>query len=151
MEKAVEYTELRQPFLINDLQTQFNLQDRRIVYKILQQNGIETPRYAVCVRGGGNCESNFLFVGSVYLYPKIFWFAQVVILKSMKTTSWLEMKFSTSHLWRSQWMPKIIIFTYTTHLQLEAVAKNFLGRCETLKSHQPPVVKLCFKTTLHYA
>nr|CAB3253040.1 inositol hexakisphosphate and diphosphoinositol-pentakisphosphate kinase 2 [Phallusia mammillata] len=53
LQKALEYTELRQPFLINDLQAQFNLQDRRIVYKMLQQNGIETPRYAVCDRSSG--------------------------------------------------------------------------------------------------
>ena len=50
LEKAVEYTTLRKPFLINDLEMQFHLQDRRDVYQILQKNGIETPRFAVCDR-----------------------------------------------------------------------------------------------------
>uniref|UniRef100_H2XPG3 Inositol hexakisphosphate and diphosphoinositol-pentakisphosphate kinase n=1 Tax=Ciona intestinalis TaxID=7719 RepID=H2XPG3_CIOIN len=59
LKKAVEYTELRQPFLINDLETQFAIQDRREVYNILRKNGIETPRYALCDRStgkGGNFE-----------------------------------------------------------------------------------------------
>uniref|UniRef100_H2Z6C4 Inositol hexakisphosphate and diphosphoinositol-pentakisphosphate kinase n=1 Tax=Ciona savignyi TaxID=51511 RepID=H2Z6C4_CIOSA len=59
LDKAVEYTELRQPFLINDLETQFSIQDRREVYNILRKNGIETPRYALCDRSqgkGGNFE-----------------------------------------------------------------------------------------------
>ncbi|XP_078484024.1 inositol hexakisphosphate and diphosphoinositol-pentakisphosphate kinase 2 isoform X7 [Ciona intestinalis] len=58
LKKAVEYTELRQPFLINDLETQFAIQDRREVYNILRKNGIETPRYALCDRSTGK-EGNF--------------------------------------------------------------------------------------------
>ena len=46
----MEYTKLHQPFLINDVEAQFDLQDRRMVYKILRENNIETPRYAVCDR-----------------------------------------------------------------------------------------------------
>ena len=53
MQKAVEYTKLNQPFLINDIETQFAIQDRREVYRILQENDIETPRYAVCDRVSG--------------------------------------------------------------------------------------------------
>ncbi|XP_076801745.1 inositol hexakisphosphate and diphosphoinositol-pentakisphosphate kinase 2-like isoform X2 [Clavelina lepadiformis] len=58
LQKALDYAALRQPFLINDLERQFAIQDRRLVYKILQQNGIETPRYAVCDRNFGR-ENNF--------------------------------------------------------------------------------------------
>lgn len=50
LQKAVEYAELYRPILINDLQIQFDIQDRRLVYKILSDNGIEVPRYAVCDR-----------------------------------------------------------------------------------------------------
>ena len=48
LQKAVEYIKLHQPFLINDIKVQFAIQDRREVYQILQENNIETPRYAVC-------------------------------------------------------------------------------------------------------
>jgi len=50
LQKAVEYTKMHQPFLINDVEAQFALQDRPTVYKILRENNIETPRYAVCDR-----------------------------------------------------------------------------------------------------
>ena len=53
MQKAVEYTKLHQPFLINDVEAQFLLQDRREVYRILKENDIETPRFAVCDRSSG--------------------------------------------------------------------------------------------------
>lgn len=34
LHKAIEYWELRKPFLINDLKMQYNLQDRRKVYQV---------------------------------------------------------------------------------------------------------------------
>jgi inositol-hexakisphosphate/diphosphoinositol-pentakisphosphate 1-kinase len=34
LEKALEYVELRRPYLINDLKTQQDLQDRRKVYEV---------------------------------------------------------------------------------------------------------------------
>ncbi|CAB1339119.1 unnamed protein product [Coregonus sp. 'balchen'] len=44
LDKAVSYAKLRNPLLINDLNTQ------REVYRILQQEGIDLPRYAVLNR-----------------------------------------------------------------------------------------------------
>lgn len=46
----VEYEKLRSPFVLNDLNIQFDIQDRRKVYRILEKNGIELPRYAVIDR-----------------------------------------------------------------------------------------------------
>lgn len=50
LRKATEYAKLRKPFLINDLNTQFDIQDRRSVYRILRENGIEMPRNTICNR-----------------------------------------------------------------------------------------------------
>ncbi|KAJ7998364.1 hypothetical protein DPEC_G00221930 [Dallia pectoralis] len=50
LDKAVEYAKLRNPLLINDLKMQYYIQDRREVYRILQQEGIDLPRYAVLTR-----------------------------------------------------------------------------------------------------
>ncbi|XP_051978729.1 inositol hexakisphosphate and diphosphoinositol-pentakisphosphate kinase 1-like isoform X4 [Xyrauchen texanus] len=50
LDKAVSYTKLRNPLLINDLNMQYFIQDRREVYRILQEEGIDLPRYAVLNR-----------------------------------------------------------------------------------------------------
>ncbi|XP_063043794.1 inositol hexakisphosphate and diphosphoinositol-pentakisphosphate kinase 2 isoform X2 [Engraulis encrasicolus] len=50
LDKAVSYAKLRQPLLINDLNMQYYIQDRREVYRILQEEGIDLPRYAVLNR-----------------------------------------------------------------------------------------------------
>lgn len=50
LEKAIRYAELRSPLVINNLPTQFALQDRRQVYSILESEGILIPRYAVLDR-----------------------------------------------------------------------------------------------------
>ncbi|XP_044000885.1 inositol hexakisphosphate and diphosphoinositol-pentakisphosphate kinase 2 isoform X22 [Aphidius gifuensis] len=54
LDKAVSYAKLRNPFNINNLPMQYdiqiNLQDRRRVYAILESEGIEIPRYAVLDR-----------------------------------------------------------------------------------------------------
>ncbi|XP_077173894.1 inositol hexakisphosphate and diphosphoinositol-pentakisphosphate kinase 1 isoform X10 [Paroedura picta] len=50
LDKAVAYAKLRNPFLINDLDMQYYIQDRREVYRILQEEGIDLPRYAVLNR-----------------------------------------------------------------------------------------------------
>ncbi|XP_033823768.1 inositol hexakisphosphate and diphosphoinositol-pentakisphosphate kinase 1 isoform X4 [Periophthalmus magnuspinnatus] len=50
LDKAVEYSKLRNPLLINDLDMQYYIQDRREVYRILQEEGIDLPRYAVLNR-----------------------------------------------------------------------------------------------------
>ncbi|XP_056135175.1 inositol hexakisphosphate and diphosphoinositol-pentakisphosphate kinase 2 [Lampris incognitus] len=50
LDKAVSYANLRNPLLINDLNMQYYIQDRREVYRILQEEGIDLPRYAVLNR-----------------------------------------------------------------------------------------------------
>ena len=44
LEKAIHYENLRKPFVINDLEKQWDIQDRVKVYQTLIENGIETPR-----------------------------------------------------------------------------------------------------------
>ncbi|XP_034390175.1 inositol hexakisphosphate and diphosphoinositol-pentakisphosphate kinase 2-like isoform X6 [Cyclopterus lumpus] len=56
LDKAVEYAKLRNPLLLNDLNMQYFIQDRREVYRILQEEGIELPRYAVLNRDPDNPE-----------------------------------------------------------------------------------------------
>ncbi|XP_046613489.1 inositol hexakisphosphate and diphosphoinositol-pentakisphosphate kinase 2 isoform X16 [Neodiprion virginianus] len=53
LDKAIQYASLRNPFIINNLRMQYDiqgLQDRRRVYAILNGEGIEIPRYAVLDR-----------------------------------------------------------------------------------------------------
>ncbi|XP_055914305.1 inositol hexakisphosphate and diphosphoinositol-pentakisphosphate kinase isoform X15 [Eupeodes corollae] len=50
LEKAIQYAQLRKPFVINNLHMQYDIQDRRRVYAILESEGIEIPRYAVLDR-----------------------------------------------------------------------------------------------------
>ncbi|KAK7117611.1 hypothetical protein R3I94_022989 [Phoxinus phoxinus] len=50
LDKAVGYAKLRKLLLINDLNMQYFIQDRREVYRILQEEGIDLPRYAVLNR-----------------------------------------------------------------------------------------------------
>ncbi|XP_053361332.1 inositol hexakisphosphate and diphosphoinositol-pentakisphosphate kinase 2 isoform X4 [Clarias gariepinus] len=50
LDKAVSYAKLRNPLLINDLNMQYFIQDRREVYRILKEEGIDLPRYVVLNR-----------------------------------------------------------------------------------------------------
>ncbi|XP_056323462.1 inositol hexakisphosphate and diphosphoinositol-pentakisphosphate kinase 2 isoform X2 [Danio aesculapii] len=50
LDKAVAYEKLRNPFVINDLDLQYCIQDRREVYRILKDEGIQLPRFAVLNR-----------------------------------------------------------------------------------------------------
>ncbi|XP_056595302.1 inositol hexakisphosphate and diphosphoinositol-pentakisphosphate kinase 1 isoform X7 [Triplophysa dalaica] len=50
LDKAVSYAKLKNSLLINDLNMQYFIQDRREVYRILQEEGIDLPRYAVLNR-----------------------------------------------------------------------------------------------------
>ncbi|XP_054730022.1 inositol hexakisphosphate and diphosphoinositol-pentakisphosphate kinase isoform X6 [Anastrepha obliqua] len=50
LEKAIQYAQLRKPYVLNNLHMQYDIQDRRRVYAILQKEGIEIPRYAVLDR-----------------------------------------------------------------------------------------------------
>ncbi|XP_072242428.1 inositol hexakisphosphate and diphosphoinositol-pentakisphosphate kinase 2 isoform X1 [Leuresthes tenuis] len=63
LDKAVEYVKLRNPLLINDLNMQYFIQDRREVYRILQEEGIDLPRYAVLNRDPDNPEECNLVEG----------------------------------------------------------------------------------------
>ncbi|XP_077566379.1 inositol hexakisphosphate and diphosphoinositol-pentakisphosphate kinase 1 isoform X3 [Stigmatopora nigra] len=78
LDKAVEYAKLRNPLLINDLNMQYFIQDRREVYRILQQEGIELPRYAVLNRDPDNPEECNLVEGEDHVevngevFPKPF-------------------------------------------------------------------------------
>lgn len=60
LSKAIEYARLRRPFLVNDLDIQYDIQDRRKVYKILEEADIELPRYAVLDRDSANPEEREL-------------------------------------------------------------------------------------------
>lgn len=51
LEKAIAYAKLRKPLIINDLEAQFTLMDRRKVFRILKENDIPVPRHAVLDRG----------------------------------------------------------------------------------------------------
>ena len=48
--KTQDYARLHQPFLINDLEKQWNIMDRIKVHEILKDAGIDQPRYGVLRR-----------------------------------------------------------------------------------------------------
>lgn len=50
LDKAIQYAQLHKPYVINNLHMQYDIQDRRKVYSILEAEGIEIPRYAVLDR-----------------------------------------------------------------------------------------------------
>ena len=50
LEKTMDYTRLRRPYIINNLEFQFDIQSRIKVYKILEEAGLEIPRYAILDR-----------------------------------------------------------------------------------------------------
>uniref|UniRef100_A0A8R1IIL5 Inositol hexakisphosphate and diphosphoinositol-pentakisphosphate kinase n=3 Tax=Caenorhabditis japonica TaxID=281687 RepID=A0A8R1IIL5_CAEJA len=54
LKKAIEYAKLRQPYIINNLERQYDLLDRRTVFKILSEEGIEHPRHGYVSRGRPN-------------------------------------------------------------------------------------------------
>lgn len=65
LEKAIQYAQLHNPYVINNLHMQYDIQDRRKVYSILEAEGIEIPRYAVLDRDSSdpkrNLKLNFVF------------------------------------------------------------------------------------------
>ncbi|KAM4707657.1 inositol hexakisphosphate and diphosphoinositol-pentakisphosphate kinase 2 isoform 6-T6 [Discoglossus pictus] len=63
LDKAVAYGKLRKPFVINDLNLQYHIQDRREVYRILTNEGIMLPRYAVLNRDPNKPEECNLIEG----------------------------------------------------------------------------------------
>ena len=48
--KVQEYAELRKPFVVNDLEKQWDLLDRRVVYRTLAENDIPVPNHIVVNR-----------------------------------------------------------------------------------------------------
>ncbi|XP_046549294.1 inositol hexakisphosphate and diphosphoinositol-pentakisphosphate kinase 2-like isoform X15 [Haliotis rubra] len=60
LSKAIAYEKLRKPFVINDLENQYCLRDRRQVYQILVQEGIAHPRYAVLNRNEEKAISKYV-------------------------------------------------------------------------------------------
>ncbi|XP_050509955.1 inositol hexakisphosphate and diphosphoinositol-pentakisphosphate kinase 2 isoform X5 [Diabrotica virgifera virgifera] len=50
LDKAIQYAQLHNPYVINNLHMQYDIQDRRKVYATLDVEGIEIPRYAVLDR-----------------------------------------------------------------------------------------------------
>lgn len=54
LDKARQYVALRKPVVVNDLDTQHLLMDRREVYRVLREHGVPTPRHVVLSRDGYN-------------------------------------------------------------------------------------------------
>ena len=47
LDRAIAYAKLRKPFVINDLEQQILLQDRVYTHKVLQNAGVNVPKYEV--------------------------------------------------------------------------------------------------------
>ncbi|VEL25904.1 unnamed protein product [Protopolystoma xenopodis] len=56
LEKAIAYSKLRNPYLVNDLEFQYILMDRRRVYEYLKKEGVPVPRYVCADRSVGSVE-----------------------------------------------------------------------------------------------
>ncbi|CAK9296273.1 unnamed protein product [Gordionus sp. m RMFG-2023] len=67
LEKAIEYSKLRNPLIINDLPMQYKLMDRREVYRILENEGLEMPRYVVLDRTNPDSSSQHLIEGEDHI------------------------------------------------------------------------------------
>jgi inositol hexakisphosphate/diphosphoinositol-pentakisphosphate kinase len=52
LKKAQQYAAEYNPFLINDLEKQWDIMDRTKVYQTLREAGIELPRYAIKMHHG---------------------------------------------------------------------------------------------------
>ncbi|CAH0474219.1 unnamed protein product [Peronospora belbahrii] len=59
LQKAQDYVALRHPVVVNDLDTQYLLQDRREVYRVLQEHDVPTPRHVFVNRDGYGGKNDF--------------------------------------------------------------------------------------------
>ncbi len=59
-EKALQYVDMRKPFLINDLQMETTLKDRRKVYDMLESLGIDVPSHVYVNREVDQPDSNVI-------------------------------------------------------------------------------------------
>jgi inositol hexakisphosphate/diphosphoinositol-pentakisphosphate kinase len=57
-EKALEYIKLRNPFLLNDLEIDSVMKDRRKVYELLESQGIDVPHHVFLNREPGVEDTN---------------------------------------------------------------------------------------------
>ena len=55
--KALDYVKLRKPYMINDLEMEATLSDRRKVYNLLKSQGIDVPRHVFVSRDDPNAEN----------------------------------------------------------------------------------------------
>ena len=53
-QKALDYVKLRKPYMINDLAMDATLKDRRKVYRLLQEQGIDVPTHVFLEREDPN-------------------------------------------------------------------------------------------------
>ena len=83
MEKAIEYAKLRKPYIVNNLEVQYDIQDRRRVYQILQEAGIEIPRYAILDREDPTSKFKSFSQFDVYIKFILLWYSK---MKSQKKT-----------------------------------------------------------------
>lgn len=72
LKKAEEYVRMFNPFLINDLEKQWDIMDRIKVYQTLKEAGIEQPRYAIKHKNDDNIieqEDQIEINGQVFVKP----------------------------------------------------------------------------------
>jgi len=72
LKKAQEYVKLNNPFLINDLEKQWDIMDRIKVYQTLKEAGIEQPRYVIKHQDDDNIieqEDQIEINGQVFVKP----------------------------------------------------------------------------------
>lgn len=128
LEKAIEYAQLRNPFVLNNLHMQYDIQDRRRVYAILEKEGIEIPRYAVLDRDSPDPKRKYygsLLATMIHLRSS---HPQIMNLSSPRTMSRSMASPSTSRSWRSPSRRRITTSTSTIRRRRAVEASGCSGR-----------------------